>query len=187
MSAARPLVGGIFVGGRGVRMHGVAKGLLRAPDGVAIATRTMGLLDAAGAECVLVGEHPAYAPLGVRALPDDPSAEGPLGGLLAFLAWAGERAAIAIACDMPRIDASLVRRLVDAPPATIVAPRRGGLWDPLFARYDAAGVLPLARSLAARGERRLQRLLDAAGAAPLELTEEERARLVDWDRPEDVG
>jgi len=187
VSAARPLVGGIFVGGRGVRMHGVAKGLLRAPDGVAIATRTMGLLDAAGAECVLVGEHPAYAPLGVRALPDDPSAEGPLGGLLAFLAWAGERAAIAIACDMPRIDASLVRRLVDAPPATIVAPRRGGLWDPLFARYDAAGVLPLARSLAARGERRLQRLLDAAGAAPLELTEEERARLVDWDRPEDVG
>ena len=90
---------------------------------------------------------------------------GPLGGLLALLAHAGERAAIAVACDMPFVSPELARRLAEtrvAAPA--VAARRDGRWEPFFARYDAKVVLPtaLAHADARRGS--LQALLDAVGA-----------------------
>ncbi|MCW5835504.1 MAG: NTP transferase domain-containing protein [Labilithrix sp.] len=181
------LLAGIFVGGRASRMGGVAKGLLAAPDGEPIALRTRRILEEAGATCVLVGAHPAYAGLGLELVLDDPAAEGPLGGLLALLERAGDRAALAVACDMPFLRGELVRRLVDAPSAPVVAPRRQApekgraVWEPLFARYDAPAVLPIARALAARGERRLQRVLDAAGARALALEPGEEATLTDWD------
>jgi len=191
------LVAGIFVGGRARRMGGAPKGLLTI-DGEPIVVKTRRLLEEVGAECVLVGAHPAYEGLGLETIPDDPAAEGPLAGLLALLARAsssnapsrsgtiGRRWAIAVACDMPFIDRELIRRLVDAPPAPVVAPRRRAedrgrdVWEPLFARYDPA-VLDIARDLARRGSRRLQMLLDAAGARPLELEPEHEALLTDWD------
>ncbi|MBX3206566.1 MAG: NTP transferase domain-containing protein [Labilithrix sp.] len=180
-------VAGIFVGGRASRMGGIAKGLLVAPDGEPIVARTRRILEEAGAVCVLVGAHPAYFQLGLEVVPDDPGAEGPLAGLLALLARAGDRPALAVACDMPLFGRAIVRRLLEAPLAPIVAPRRRApelgrdVWEPLFARYDSAVVLSTARALAARGERKLQRLLDAAGAQPLALTPEEEATLTDWD------
>lgn len=183
------MIGGIFVGGRGRRMGGVAKGLLVAPEGGTIVARTQILLEGAGATCVLVGDHPAYASLDLRVIADDPGAEGPLGGLLALLAWAearGSNVAIALACDMPFVDAALVRRLVDAPAAPVVAPRHDGIWEPLFARWSV-DVLPRVRTFAASGDRKLQRLLDAVGARPLALSDDELLRLRDWDRPEEAN
>jgi molybdopterin-guanine dinucleotide biosynthesis protein A len=124
---------------------------------------------------------------------DDPAADGPLAGLLALLAFAGERLAIAVACDMPLVDEALVRRLVDtmrAADAPVVAPKRLArgreVWEPLFAVYDAPRVRPVARAFAARGERKLQLLLDEAGARPLALSREEAEALADWDSPADL-
>lgn len=181
------LLAGIFVGGRARRMGGIAKGLLASPDGQPIVVRTRRLLEEIGAECVLVGAHPAYEQVGLEVLPDDPAAEGPLAGLLALLDRArSARWAIAIACDMPFIDRTLVQRLVDAPPAPIVAPRRRAVdrgrdvWEPLFARYDPA-VLEIARAYANGGGKKLQLLLDAAGAQPVELVPEDEGLLADWD------
>jgi molybdenum cofactor guanylyltransferase len=180
------LLAGIFVGGRASRMGGVAKGLLVAPDGDPIVVRTRRLLEEAGAECVLVGGHPAYRGLGLEVVPDDPAADGPLAGILALLARAADRTAIAVACDMPFIGRDIARRLVEAPPAPIVAARRRAeekgrdVWEPLFARY-APSVLPVARDFAKRGERKLQLLLDRAGARPLVLEPAEEAMLTDWD------
>lgn len=165
-------------------MGGVAKGLLVAPNGEPIVTRTARILDELEVPFVLVGKHPAYAELDLEVLVDDPSATGPLAGLLALLAWGASRGVdrvLAIACDMPFFDRELVRRLVEAPAAPIIAPRRE-YWEPLFARYDVS-VLAIARSFAERGERKLQRLLDEAGATPLELSPEEHALLTDWDTP----
>ena len=189
------LLAGIFVGGRASRMGGVAKGLLVAPDGEPIVLRTRRILEAAGAECVLVGAHPAYADLGLEVIPDDPAAEGPLAGLLALLARASDRgAAIAVACDMPFIGRDIVRRLVEAPAAPIVAARRWAaergrdVWEPLFARYSCdPSVLPIARAFASSGERKLQLLLDTAGARALALRPEEEAMLADWDTLPAVG
>lgn len=183
---SRPLAG-VFVGGAGSRMGGAAKGLLRAPEGVTLIDRWRAILADAGADVVLVGSGEAYAATGLEAIADEPAGTGPLGGLCALLRRAGRRPALALGCDMPFVSARLVERLVGAPPAVAVAPRREGRWEPLFARYEAAAALPVAIDALARGRRALQAVLDAAGAVPLRLSPEEERELRDWDTPEDVA
>ncbi len=180
-------VGGIFVGGHSRRM-GQPKGLLRAPEGVPLVLRTGALFEAVGIPWVLVGVRPEYAQFGCVALDDEPSDIGPRGGLLALLRYAGDRVAFAVACDMPFISLSLLARLVEVPSGPpIVAGRRHGRWEPLFARFDAAAVLPFAQERCARGQLSLQALFDEVSAVSLETTPEEETQLDDWDMPEDIG
>src|SRR3954471_21517880 len=101
---------GLFVGGAGKRMGGVAKGLLLAPDGretlVARLVRLCGAV-APHASLYLVGEASAYAELGLQVVADEPPGIGPLGGLSGLLLRAqrdGSRAALALACDLPFLD-----------------------------------------------------------------------------------
>ena len=180
-------VAGIFVGGRGERMGGVAKGLLVGPDGRPIAERMRDLLRGMGLDVVLVGRDPRYDSLGVNAVEDEQAGIGPLGGLIGLLRHADDRVVVAIACDMPFIQSSLVEQLLAAPPASAVAPRRDTRWEPLFARYAPESVLPVASARASRGERSLQGLLDAVSARELVLKEEEWRELRDWDTPSDLG
>lgn len=180
-------VAGVFVGGAGVRMGGLAKGLLRGPDGSSLVERWAGMLRELGIPIVLVGEGAAYEGLGLPMLKDEPPGVGPLGGLVALLRHAGTRRALAFACDMPFVSRGLVGRLLAAPSdAPVVAPRRDARWEPLCARYEASRVLPLAVARAASPHRSLQRLLDEAGAAALPLLPHEDAELRDWDSPADV-
>ena len=167
-------------------MGGKPKGLLRAPGGEPILERWRRIFGRLGLEHVLVGAHHAYASFGV-ALDDHPGAEGPLAGLLALLEHARGSVVIAVACDMPYVSERLVARLVAAPPAAIVAPRRNGRWEPFFARYDAARVLPGARARAAQGKMALQGLLDSGETNELVLDPGESDQLHDWDTPEDVA
>jgi molybdopterin-guanine dinucleotide biosynthesis protein A len=187
------VLAGIFVGGRGERFGGVAKGLLRVRSGETLVERWCAIFDALGIAYVLVGSHPAYAPLDIETIEDE-TVEGrprlgPLGGVLSLLERARVRRtyALAVACDMPFVTASLVRRLVEAPAAALVAPRRNGRWEPFLARYDPTAVLPIARALAAARRGALQALFDAASASDLGLDACEEASLEDWDRPEDMA
>lgn len=169
-------------------MGGVAKGMLEAPSGEPIVRRTLTLLERLGIDAVLVGDASAYGSMGARAIADDPGARGPMAGLLALLALAGSGRAVAIACDMPFVDAASIVRLCDAASgAAIVAPREDGLWQPLFARYDAPRVLPVARALAAERTWALQSLFARVPSEELVLCDEERRLLGDWDTPEDVA
>ncbi len=183
--APRAVLAGIFVGGRGTRMGGAAKGLLEAPEGGTLLDRWARLLAAAGIDAVLVGRHPAYADAGLEVLEDAPPGIGPLGGLIALLERAAGGPALAVACDMPFVSAELVGRLLAAPGAPVLAPRREGLWEPLCARYDGA-VLPVARRRAAAEKYALQGLLADAGATELPLAPHELAQLRDWDTPSDL-
>ncbi|HTQ41679.1 MAG TPA: NTP transferase domain-containing protein [Polyangiaceae bacterium] len=180
-------VAGIFVGGRGERMGGAAKGLLVGPDGRPIIENLRDTLKGLGLEVVLVGKDPRYEPLGLPVVEDEPGGIGPLGGLIGLLRHAGDRVVVAIACDMPFVQAPLVEKLLAAPPASAVAPRRGTRWEPLFARYAPERVLSVARERASRGERSLQGLLDAVGAREMALSQDEWHQLRDWDTPSDVG
>jgi molybdopterin-guanine dinucleotide biosynthesis protein A len=181
------LIAGILVGGASVRMGGRAKGRLVAPSGEAIVERWRAMLVHVAREVLLVGAAEAYASLHLEAIADDPPGIGPLGGLVALLRRAGSEPALAVACDMPYVSRALVERLAAATQgAAIVAPRREGRWEPLFARYDSPRVLPIAATLAAGSAHSLQRLLDTAGAAELELGPVERDELRDWDIPGDV-
>jgi molybdopterin-guanine dinucleotide biosynthesis protein A len=181
--SARPIVAGIFVGGSSRRMGGRAKGLLVGPSGETIVGRWRRVFEGLGIPVVLVGERPEYATVGVPVLPDRGAGAGPVAGLVALLAHA-ERHAIAVACDMPYVSAALVARLVSAPDAVAVAPRREGRWEPFFARYDAPRALAIAEGHASRS---LQAVLDALGAVELALTDDEACELRDWDAPPDLA
>lgn len=178
------MLSGIFVGGRSRRMAGYPKALLRSGDGETLIARAIRVARAAGLTPCLVGEdgavrraEPALAE--VPTVPDAAPGRGPLGGLLALLDAAHGAPTIALACDMPRVDEALLRRLAEAPDAPIVAPRRAGRWEPLCARYDAARVRPIAARHLEAGVLALQALLDVADAMAIDL--EDDARLDDVD------
>jgi molybdopterin-guanine dinucleotide biosynthesis protein A len=187
------LVIGIFVGGRGSRLGGVAKGNLALPSGETLAARLVARSRDAlpGTPIVLVGAAEAYAHLGLPAVPDDPQGIGPLGGLRALLAHAegrGRTHALALSCDLPYLEAPLIARLgVEAPAADFLAPRDGELWQTLVARYATAS-LPVVDATLAAGERALQRVILRLGerATELVLGARERSELRDWDTPEDA-
>jgi molybdopterin-guanine dinucleotide biosynthesis protein A len=184
---------GIFVGGRGARMGYVPKGLLHGPHGATLVERLLKECELAvpGAARVLVGDAAAYTSLGLPSLPDEPPGIGPLGGLRALLqqaARAGERAVIALACDMPFVSAHLLRRLsLEQPEATAFAPRQGERWEPLCARYDVSAQAAVEAALAA-GERSLQKVFARVGdgALSLALRQDEVGELRDWDEPADL-
>jgi molybdopterin-guanine dinucleotide biosynthesis protein A len=184
--AAPGLIAGVFVGGRGTRMAGAAKGQLAAPGGGTLVDRWRALLRDAGVEVVLVGRHEGYASLDLEVLDDEPRGVGPLGGLIALLRRARGGRALALACDMPFVSSALLGRLIAAPPAVVVAPRRDGHWEPLCARYDAPGALPHALRRLAAGAHSLQLLLDEAGTMGLPIDPAEAAELHDWDEPADL-
>jgi len=186
VNAALPLLG-IFVGGASSRMGGAPKGLLRVPTGETIVERWRALGAGAGLSCVLVGEAEAYAPLGLEAIADLAPGAGPLGGLAALMRRAPKGRVIAVGCDMPHVTPPLLERLMAADvAAAAVAPFRDGRFEPLFARYESARVLPEAERRIAAGELSLQGLLRAVGAAALSIADVEWPLLADWDAPADI-
>lgn len=176
------VLAGIFVGGASTRMGGRAKGLLER-GGSTLVDRWRATFDALGIEHVLVGRRAEYASVPLAALPDDPPGVGPIGGLAALLAAAGDRRALAVACDMPFVTRQDVEALLAAPRAPAVAPRRDGRWEPLCALYNAPMALPVVRARIAAGHLSLQGLLNALGAREIEI---DGAHLADWDSPQDL-
>lgn len=184
---------GLFVGGLGKRLGGVAKGNLKIDGGTTVLERLIATTREAlpDARLLLVGEASAYQDCGLSVVADDPPGIGPLGGLRALLlhARAGDHPqAIALACDQPFLGAGLIRRLArEAPQATALAPRPGGVWQPLAARY-ALGALSAVEAGIGEHRHALHRVLErlGEGAVELGLSADEEAELRDWDRPEDV-
>ena len=184
---------GLFVGGQGKRLGGVAKGNLTL-DGQKLIERLVGVATAAlpDSSLVLVGQAEPYAGLGLPVLADDPPGIGPLGGLRALLRHAeqaGASGALGLACDLPHLGVTLVQRLAtEAPSADFLAPRDGELWHTLVARYGT-GALGAVEATIAAGERALQRVVARLGERAVELRVDatERAELRDWDTPEDIA
>jgi molybdopterin-guanine dinucleotide biosynthesis protein A len=184
---------GIFVGGRGLRLGGVAKGNLALPSGEKLAERLIALCGEylSESKLVLVGAADAYGALGLPALVDAPAGVGPLGGLRALLLHAeaaGHTHALALACDLPYLGGGLLTRLArEAPEAHCLAPRDGELWQTLVARYAVAS-LPVLDATLAAGDRALQRFVGRLGERAVELAvnARERAELRDWDTPGDA-
>jgi molybdopterin-guanine dinucleotide biosynthesis protein A len=188
------LIIGLFVGGRGSRFGGVAKGNLKLPGGVRLIERLMDVCKSVlpDASLVLVGQHAEYHRLTLPALGDAPAGIGPLGGLRALLDFAAERrfgAALALACDLPYVTPELVRRLAEeAPDALALAPRDRGLFYPLTGRYSVRALPAVDDAIVAR-EHSLQKLFARLGngAESLSLDDTELHALRDWDSPADVA
>lgn len=188
MSLEHQLLAGIFIGGASSRMHGRPKGLLPAPgSGESLIERWRQLFDRAGIPHVLVGRRTEYAALAGPVLDDDPPGIGPLGGLAALLGAAGTGHVVSVACDMPFVTDTLIRRLIEHPlRAAALAARRGGRWEPLFARYEVARTLPVVARRARGPSSSLQGVLDELDAEELPLSDDEHRLLRDWDAPGDM-
>lgn len=170
---------GVFTGGASRRM-GRPKALLT-HRGQTLVERAVALGREVGLEVVLVGRRPELSHLPWPAIADDPPGVGPIGGLRALVRHAAGRPAIALACDMPFVDAADLRALLSAE-GVVAAPRRAGRWEPLCARYGPEALTVLDAQLAA-GEHALWALLEAAGAIEVALPAD---HLSDWDAPEDI-
>lgn len=190
-----PLLVGLFVGGRGSRLGGVAKGNLQNADGERVITGLIGACrEALGdAELCLVGSVGEYSDLGLPALADAPGGVGPIGGLRALLLAAETRASpsvIALACDLPFVSAALLRRLAhEEPDAAFLSPRDGEFWQPLIARYDTKTALAVVDAALVAGERALKSVPARLGprARALAIDERERLELRDCDSPQDLA
>ncbi len=103
---------------------------------------------------------------GSRFVEDEVPGLGPLGGILAGLRAAAHEACAVVACDIPDIDAGLLRRLARAAAvAEIAVPRDPeGRYEPLFAVYTRP-VVPAAAALLRSGERSVLPLFDRCRTA----------------------
>jgi len=182
---------GLFVGGRGRRMGGVAKGLLT-HEGQSLVERlvTRCRSVAPGVPIFLVGDAAEYGTFGLENLADQPSGIGPLGGLHALLdsaGQAGDDAAVALACDLPYVTSDWLRRLFEeSPEALALAPHAEARWYPLCARYSV-GALNAVRATLDESRHSLQRVFAHLGdrAVAMSLSPTELTQLSDWDTPED--
>jgi molybdenum cofactor guanylyltransferase len=185
---------GLFVGGAGKRMGGVAKGLLRVPGGKeTIIERLRGVCfrAAPAASVYLIGNASPYAALGLLALPDDPVQIGPLGGLRSLLLRAdddGSSTALALACDLPFLDELVISLLLAPLKGAARVPFSEGRLQPLAAAYAPQATLGAVERSLALGKYSLMHVLDEL-ASEVERVEFDPAReqaLRDWDTPEDV-
>lgn len=180
---------GLFVGGAGKRMGGVAKGLLSTPDGSeSLIERLLRLCRQAAPEArvFLIGNAEPYRELALPVLNDDPSGIGPLGGLRALLLEARDaRRALALACDLPFIDEGVLRALLAPLTSAARVPFVGEHWQPLSASYAPEPTLAAVDRALAHGRYALMHVLDELGADIERLAVEPRL-LRDWDTPEDV-
>lgn len=85
---------------------------------------------------------------------------GVLGGLYTGLASTGTRYSLAVGCDMPFLNAALLRYLVNlAPGFDIVVPRRGRMYEPLHAVYSRR-CLPVIAELIEQNKLKVSDLFD---------------------------
>jgi len=169
-------VGAVLTGGRSTRMGREKASLLVA--GVPMAVRVAeGLRAAGGEEVVCVG--PAVG--GLPAVPDAHPGEGPLGGILTAMAWAGDRTVVVAPCDLlsPEPEAFASLASAAAPVAAALAARP----LPIAVRPAARGPLEAAF---AEGERSIRGALASSGLTVVAVDLAPSA-LADADTPDDLA
>jgi molybdenum cofactor guanylyltransferase len=133
----REVAAAIIAGGPARRLGGVAKPLIEV-GGRAIADRQLAVLRPLFARVFAVANDPApWVVRGVEVVADRVVGAGPLAGLGAALAAAGEAdAVVCVAGDLPFLAPALLEALRDrSPEARALAPRPAGRAEPLCARY----------------------------------------------------
>lgn len=133
-----PLTFVVQAGGKGARLGGVAKGLIRL-GGERIVDRLLAL----GAEWprwVVANEPAAYEDLAVPVVADVVPGRGAPGGVVTALAVADTEWVLTVACDMPFVTRAAIDALLVAagPDVDVVCFERGGRLEPLLGLYRRA-------------------------------------------------
>ncbi|MBA1189249.1 molybdenum cofactor guanylyltransferase MobA [Pseudomonas entomophila] len=175
----------ILAGGRGQRMGGRDKGLVRWQGEPLVAHLhrvVRPLTDDLVISCNRNAAH--YARYADRCVADsETDFPGPLAGVIAGLTAARHAWVVLLACDAPRVDRALVEALIQLAvthdqPAMV---RQGGYWQPMFSVLPRT-LLPFLEHAWADGERSLQRILRQMPLQALECAEDD-ARLDNFNSP----
>ena len=186
--ARRPPFTGIVLTGGSSRRMGADKALLEVRGRPLAAVARDALLRAGAVEVLAVGgDADRLAGLGLRPVPDRHPGQGPLGGLVSGLAAVRTPVAVALACDLPAVDAATVRRVLHALVSTggdVAVPVLDRGREPLAAAWTAGAAQALADAYDG-GERSVARAL-----APLRVVEVrglDPVALADADEPGDLA
>jgi molybdopterin-guanine dinucleotide biosynthesis protein A len=144
----------VLAGGQSRRM-GRDKALIDY-RGRPIIAHVVDTLRALSDDIVAVSNRPdLYSPFGARVVPDYEPPCGPLGGIAVGLQAALHPLAVVVACDMPFLDVTLLRWLIDlADGYDAVVPQTGAEFEPLHAVYRRECYSPMVQRIE-RGERRV--------------------------------
>jgi len=180
---ARDLTLCINAGGRGLRLGGTPKGLIRLGERTVL-ERLLDLEVLSG-EVLLVANDDAYAAFGLRTVPDVIPDRGAPGGVVTGLLESRTPWVLVVGCDMPFVEVAAVEPLFAGARAgvDVVAYEREGRLEPLLALYRAS-LGPAWRAKLEHETPSLQSLLRSA--ALVTLTPAEPRWLDSLNTPEDV-
>lgn len=133
------VTGALLAGGAGRRLGGVRKALLNVGGGVTILDRSLGLMrELFPAAIVIANEPEPYAHAGAPIVGDPIPGKGAPGGLLAALEAAKTPWVFLLACDMPLVEAKVIRALAShvTPDTKSVIAIRDGRPEPLHAFWS---------------------------------------------------
>lgn len=170
------VTGVVNAGGRGLRLGGARKALLRDAHGETLLARTLAVLRALFPKTLLIAnEREPYAALGVEIAGDRIADRGAPGGLHAALSTVSTPWIFFAACDMPLLDARVIEALgARRGDAQACVARLDGRPEPLHA-FWSVDALPALEDLLAQGQPSFRDLLDAISVAWVEVSELERA------------
>jgi molybdenum cofactor guanylyltransferase len=136
MTKALPLAAAILAGGHARRFGGVTKAALTI-GATAIIDRQLEALREVTTDIFVVGrDDPAWVSRGLRIVPDEIPETGPLGGIYTAIVQSPCERTLVVACDMPFLSGTLLRRLAAVEDADLVIPRRARGYEPLCAIYS---------------------------------------------------
>ena len=195
-----PIVAGILVGGKSRRM-GRPKALIKLATGQTLIEQSVGVARQIAEEVVILGRASELPePLTTLAVLDDQKPNGgPLAGLCSLLKYADRRWGLLLACDMPHLTETLIRRLCDHLDPEVDAvvfhrlERPGsyhaccGLYHPRIAVGTAREPASPARQVLFEGDASLNTLLKKIRVQALTPTSEETRQLWNVNSPEDLA
>jgi molybdopterin-guanine dinucleotide biosynthesis protein A len=171
------VTGVVLAGGQSTRM-GTDKALLRLREQTLVELCLATLQECFGRNLVLTNHLETFAHLGVEIYADDVPGLGPLGGIVTALRRASTETVFIVACDMPFLNADLIRDMAAAlAEFDAVAAKPGGKFEPLHAVYHRR-VLPVIEARVAAGDYSVHRLLESLRVKSL--CEPELSRYPDW-------
>lgn len=153
------VTGVILAGGKSLR-YGRNKALVEV-DGIPLIERVFKVMDALFQQVIVITNTPdLYGYLGRPMFQDIVKGLGPMGGLLTALSAISPKPGFIVACDMPALNASLIRHMVMAGEGfDIVVPMVGHHFEALHALYGPACLAPI-KTLLLQNTLQIKRLFE---------------------------
>lgn len=163
-------------------------------EGMTLLERTVRIARSAISDVVLIGHAPFELPDSLREWPliaDAPVGCGPIGGLAGFFHVSPDSDCILLACDMPYLDAELLRRLMAAVLDDVDAvvprcPAGGDSVHPCCALYRSTAASAVFEAVAA-GRLAMRGLLDRLRVRWISLNGSDASWVVNLNTPDEAA